>query len=143
MASILIIEDDPIIALDIGLLVERMGHEVAGRASRTAQALTIAEARTVDLVLADVRLADGDDGLDAANRIRRSTGAAVVVITGNAADRLRSAALEPIAVLSKPFDRDGLWAAIDLALAEPARGGGVAAGAHGDGAPARPQQSAW
>lgn len=121
MSSILIIEDDPLIALALEYLVEEMGHAVIGSAARTAQAESLAHGRAPDLVLADVRLAGGDDGIDTVRLLRREHDFPVIFITGQASefgigDRGGMPA-GVAAIIAKPFDPFMLRRAIDGALA--------------------------
>ena len=67
--DILIIEDEPIIALDIEALVRELGHGVTGIARTHKEALASARAQPPGLVLADIHLADGSSGLAAVNEI--------------------------------------------------------------------------
>jgi PleD family two-component response regulator len=69
VARVLIIEDEPIIALDLQQLVETAGHDVVGVASSEDEAVAIAEAERPSLVLADVNLGSGGDGASAVSRI--------------------------------------------------------------------------
>ncbi len=65
----LIIEDEPIIALDIESMVRELGHEVTGVARTHREAVAMVKARPPGLVLADIQLADGSSGLEAVNEI--------------------------------------------------------------------------
>ena len=67
--SVLIIEDEPIIALDIEAIVRDLGHDVIGIARTHKEAVALATDRAPGLVLADIQLADGSSGLEAVNSI--------------------------------------------------------------------------
>jgi CheY-like chemotaxis protein len=102
---VLIIEDEPIIALDIQELVERCGHSVVGIASTEAEAVEIAEAERPGLVLADINLGAGGDGTSAVARILRTvTTMPVIFVTAYPERLLTGEALEPAFVITKPFD---------------------------------------
>lgn len=120
MASILIIEDDPLIALALEYLVKEMGHAVIGSAARTAHAERLAHDRAPDLVLADVRLAGGDDGIDTVRLLRREHDFPVIFITGQLSEHdLEDHGEMPsdiAAIIPKPFDPFALRTAIDGAL---------------------------
>jgi CheY-like chemotaxis protein len=104
-ARVLIIEDEPIIALDIQELVERCGHSVVGIASTEAEAVEIAEAERPGLVLADINLGAGGDGTSAVARILRTvTTMPVIFVTAYPERLLTGEALEPAFVITKPFD---------------------------------------
>jgi CheY-like chemotaxis protein len=101
---VLIIEDEPIIALDIQELVERCGHHVVGVAATEAEAVAIAQRERPGLVLADVHLGAGGDGTSAVARILREVPAPVIFVTAHPERLLTGQALEPAFVITKPFD---------------------------------------
>ncbi len=116
LADILIIEDDPIIALDIAGIVRDMGFAVTGVAARRDQAIELATVRQPNLVLADVQLAEGDDGVGTVQEILRSVSVPVVFVTGHPERVLTGNGLEPAFVISKPYEPGILKTAIDQAL---------------------------
>ncbi|RAI55932.1 PhyR family response regulator anti-anti-sigma factor [Roseicella frigidaeris] len=101
---VLIIEDEPIIALDIQELVERCGHSVVGIAATEAEAVALAEAERPGLVLADINLGAGGDGANAVARILKHLTAPVIFVTAYPERLLTGEALEPAFVITKPFD---------------------------------------
>jgi CheY-like chemotaxis protein len=101
---VLIIEDEPIIALDIQELVERCGHSVVGIAATEAEAVAIAEAERPGLVLADINLGAGGDGASAVARILKHLTAPVIFVTAYPERLLTGEALEPAFVITKPFE---------------------------------------
>jgi CheY-like chemotaxis protein len=101
---VLIIEDEPIIALDIQELVERCGHSVVGIAATEAEAVAIAEAERPGLVLADINLGAGGDGASAVARILKHLTAPVIFVTAYPERLLTGEAVEPAFVITKPFD---------------------------------------
>jgi CheY-like chemotaxis protein len=103
-ARVLIIEDEPIIALDIQELVERCGHSVVGIATTEAEAVEIARAERPSLVLADINLGAGGDGVSAVARILRHLTAPVIFVTAYPERLLTGEAVEPAFVITKPFD---------------------------------------
>ena len=108
-----IIEDEALIAFDMMVMVERLGGEVIATASTEAEAIAIAATARPDVVLMDLRLAEGD-GARAAERIRENSGTAVVFVTG-AADRetqRRLARISSAPVVTKPFRTRDLCAAV-------------------------------
>lgn len=115
-ASILIIEDDPVISMGNAQIVQEMGHRVAGTARTEKEALAAFKATDPDLILADVRLADGSSGLEAVAKIMRSTNVPVVYVTGHPEDVLTGKQVEPTYVIEKPFNPEALKAAIAQAL---------------------------
>jgi CheY-like chemotaxis protein len=103
-ARVLIIEDEPIIALDIQDLVERCGHSVVGIAATESEAVQIARAERPSLVLADINLGAGGDGATAVSRILRDVTAPVIFVTAFPERLLTGDAVEPAFVITKPFD---------------------------------------
>ena len=101
---VLIIEDEPIIALDIQELVERCGHSVVGIAATETEAVEIARAERPGLVLADINLGAGGDGANAVARILRHVTAPVIFVTAYPERLLTGEAVEPAFVITKPFD---------------------------------------
>jgi CheY-like chemotaxis protein len=101
---VLIIEDEPIIAMDIEELVQRCGHRVAGVASSEAEAVEIAERTRPGLILADINLGVGGDGSAAVARIVRHHHAPVIFVTAYPERLLTGEAMEPAFVITKPFD---------------------------------------
>jgi CheY-like chemotaxis protein len=114
--SVLIIEDEPIIALDIEAMVEELGHDVIGIARTHAEALDLVRRRRPRLVLADVQLADGSSGLDAVNEILASIDLPVIFITAYPERLLTGDKPEPAFLITKPFQPEAVKAAISQAL---------------------------
>ncbi len=103
-ARVLIIEDEPIIALDIQELVERCGHSVVGIAATEQEAVEMARRDPPTLVLADINLGVGGDGATAVARILRHVSVPVIFVTAYPERLLTGEALEPAFVITKPFD---------------------------------------
>ncbi|WP_203073769.1 PhyR family response regulator anti-anti-sigma factor [Falsiroseomonas ponticola] len=104
VARVLIIEDEPIIAMDLQQLVENAGHEVVGIAASEDEAVAIAEAELPTLVLADVNLGAGGDGATAVARILATHRAPVIFVTAYPERLLTGQDLEPAFIITKPFE---------------------------------------
>jgi CheY-like chemotaxis protein/DNA-directed RNA polymerase specialized sigma24 family protein len=115
-ADVLIIEDEPIIAMDLETLVESQGHRVIGIAATHAEAIELARNERPGLVLADIQLADGSSGLNAVNEILRSVDVPVIFITAYPEQLLTGERPEPAFLVTKPFRIDALKAIIGQAL---------------------------
>ena len=102
--DVLIIEDEPIIAMDIEELVLSCGHNVVGVAATEAEAVEIAERTRPGLILADINLGIGGDGTTAVSRIMRHHYAPVIFVTAYPERLLTGEALEPAFVITKPFE---------------------------------------
>jgi CheY-like chemotaxis protein len=102
--DVLIIEDEPIIAMDIEELVQSCGHRVVGVASSEAEAVAMAERTRPGLILADINLGLGGDGTSAVARITRNRHAPVIFVTAYPERLLTGEAVEPAFVITKPFE---------------------------------------
>lgn len=103
-ADVLIIEDEPIIAMDIEELVQSCGHRVIGVAASEAEALAIARRTRPGLILADINLGSGGDGTAAVARILQTNDAPVIFVTAYPERLLTGEAVEPAFVITKPFE---------------------------------------
>ena len=115
---ILVVEDDAIIARDIQQTLQRLGYE-ASRIARTGdEACRAVEASTPDLVLMDIKLRGGSDGVEAAVRIRERWDVPVVYLTSHSdeATLQRAKATGPLGYLLKPFHERDLRTTIEVAL---------------------------
>jgi len=102
--DVLIIEDEPIIAMDIEELVQNCGHNVVGVATTEAEAVAMAEKHKPGLILADINLGIGGDGTAAVARIMRHHYAPVIFVTAYPERLLTGEDLEPAFVITKPFE---------------------------------------
>jgi CheY-like chemotaxis protein len=102
--DVLIIEDEPIIAMDIEELVQNCGHRVVGVASSEREAVDIAKRTRPGLILADINLGVGGDGTSAVARIMQSHYAPVIFVTAYPERLLTGESLEPAYVITKPFE---------------------------------------
>ena len=102
--DVLIIEDEPIIAMDIEELVQNCGHSVVGVATTEAEAVRLAELHKPGLILADINLGIGGDGTSAVARIMQHHYAPVIFVTAYPERLLTGEDLEPAYVITKPFE---------------------------------------
>lgn len=110
---VLIIEDEPIIALLFEEVLTEMGHEVCATERTEAGAIAAAARCQPELIISDMRLHTGS-GLDAVNSILRAGFIPHLFVSGNLVDRKL---LNPAAcVLQKPFDERQLVNAIARAI---------------------------
>jgi len=114
--NVLIIEDEPIIALDLEALVKDLGHDIAGVAATRDEAVALAKSSKPGLVLADVRLADGSSGIDAASDILSAFDVPVIFITAYPERLLSGERPEPAYLITKPFLAETVKATIGQAL---------------------------
>ncbi|MBB6412685.1 response regulator [Mesorhizobium sangaii] len=114
--DVLIIEDEPLIAMDIEEMVESLGHRVVGTARTHAEAVTMFGKMRPKMVLADIQLADGSSGIEAVNEILSSTSVPVIFITAFPERLLTGERPEPAFLVTKPFNPDMVKALISQAL---------------------------
>jgi len=114
--DVLIVEDEPIIAMDIEALVESLGHRVTEVARTHAEALAAVRRRRPGLILADVQLADGSSGINAVHEILDSFRVPVIFITAYPERLLTGERPEPTFLISKPFRHEMVKAVISQAL---------------------------
>ena len=115
-ADVLIIEDEPIIAMDLETIVRDLGHGVTGVAVTRDEAVAQAMARRPGLVLADIQLADDSSGIDAVKDILAQFEVPVIFITAFPERLLTGERPEPTFLITKPFQRSTVKAAIAQAL---------------------------
>jgi CheY-like chemotaxis protein len=115
-ASVLIIEDEPLIAMDLESLVRDLGHDVAAIATTRTEAVAAAKANRPTLVLADIQLADDSSGIDAVRDILTEFTVPVIFITAFPERLLTGDRPEPAFLITKPFQRSSVKAAISQAL---------------------------
>jgi CheY-like chemotaxis protein/DNA-directed RNA polymerase specialized sigma24 family protein len=114
--DILIIEDEPIIAMDLETLMESMGHRITGIARTEKEALKLAATHRPGLILADVQLADGSSGMDAANKLLSNFQVPVVFITAYPERLLTGDKPEPAFLITKPFMPEMVKAIVSQAM---------------------------
>jgi predicted glycosyltransferase/CheY-like chemotaxis protein len=117
-SKILIVEDEMIVQLHLENIVSGLGHEVTGMAANTAEALEAAAGNSPDLVLMDIHLDDGNDGVETARLLREKHDCAVVFVTAYADNETvdRTSDVIPAGYVVKPFTGIEVRAAIQVAL---------------------------
>src|SRR5690606_29364757 len=101
--SVLIIEDEPLIAMQIERLVTELGHSVVGIAATRRRAREIFADTRPGLVLADIQLADGSSGIDAVEDILKFGDVPIIFITAYPEKLLTGERPEPTYLVTKPF----------------------------------------
>lgn len=115
-ARVLVIEDEPVIALHIAEIVREAGHEVVGIATRKSEAVALAAEHRPSLVLADIQLDDGSTGIEAAQEILQSLDVPVIFVTAFPERLLTGERMEPTYLVAKPFEPQTLVVTIAQAL---------------------------
>lgn len=114
--QVLIIEDEPIIAMDLEGIVRDLGHDVIGIAVTHAEAVAQARGDTPGLVLADIQLADDSSGIEAVQDILKEIEVPVIFITAFPERLLTGERPEPAFLITKPFQHATIKTAIAQAL---------------------------
>jgi CheY-like chemotaxis protein len=117
--SVLVVDDEFLIAELLSIMLRDMGMDVCGTAASADEAVALAKAHIPTLVLMDVRLNGRLDGIEAAKAIRRATGALVIFVTGSG-ESAAVARIErdyPATVLHKPVLFNQLKRAVLHAIA--------------------------
>ncbi len=114
--DVLIIEDQPLIAMQLEGLVSELGHRVVGTASTRSQAREMFARDGAGLVLADIQLADGSSGIDAVEDILSTADVPVIFITAYPELLLTGERPEPTYLITKPFQESSVRAAISQAM---------------------------
>jgi CheY-like chemotaxis protein len=115
--QVMIIEDEPIIAVDLQSIVTEMGHSVTGIARTRSEATALAQKTPPDLILADIQLADKSSGIDAVRDILDALGKRPVIFITAFPERLLTGERhEPAFLIAKPFDEDQVRSAVSQAM---------------------------
>ncbi|AFL48989.1 DNA-directed RNA polymerase specialized sigma24 family protein [Sinorhizobium fredii] len=114
--DIMIIEDEPLIAMDIEDMVTSLGHRVTGIARTHREAIDIYRQTSPKMILADIQLADGSSGIDAVNDILTQAAVPVIFITAFPERLLTGNKPEPAFLVTKPFNPEMVKALISQAL---------------------------
>ncbi|MBB4051982.1 DNA-directed RNA polymerase specialized sigma24 family protein [Devosia subaequoris] len=114
--EIMIIEDEPLIAMDIEQMVQSLGHKVVSIARTHKEAVSLFAQTQPRMILADIQLADGSSGIDAVNDILNTHSVPVIFITAFPERLLTGERPEPTFLVTKPFNPDMVKALISQAL---------------------------
>jgi DNA-directed RNA polymerase specialized sigma24 family protein len=114
--DVLIIEDDPYIAMELEALVEGLGHRVLGVARTHNEAVALSHKKEPGLILADIQLADNSSGLAAVNELLGSFEVPVIFITAFPERFLTGERPEPAFLIAKPFQPSTVSAIASQAL---------------------------
>jgi DNA-binding response OmpR family regulator len=117
---ILIVEDDLLIASQMEAALTDAGFQIAGTASTGKEALQLAHTQSPMLVVMDIRLAGGRDGIDTALELFRSHGIRCIFASAHADQEAqrRAAPAAPLGWLQKPYTMASLTAKVRAAVSE-------------------------
>ena len=116
--KILIVEDELIIAEDMSSKLEQLGYDVIGIAINFDEAIELIEEESPDLILLDIMIEGDRDGIELGDTISTSYSIPFIFITSHADKRTVTHAkkVKPSGYLVKPFEKDDLFTAIEIAL---------------------------
>ena len=114
--TILVVEDEPLIAMQLEELVVELGHTVAATATTRKEAVEAFEKTSPSLLLVDIQLADASSGIDAVEEILAKALVPVIFITAYPERLLTGERPEPTYLVTKPFQEDTVRATISQAL---------------------------
>ncbi|AWK87068.1 PhyR family response regulator anti-anti-sigma factor [Azospirillum thermophilum] len=116
---VLVVEDNPLLAMEIGELVTDMGHVVCGTAGSEREAMELLEAERPTLALLDVRLGDGGSGVEIARHLRQKRALRTIFVTAFDGDLEELDARHLGQIVRKPFTNEAIRAAISRAVFMP------------------------
>ena len=118
MARILIADDDLITRMELSEMLDSAGHDLVGEAETGQQAMQMARNFQPDLIVMDIVMPGGMDGITAAERIKKESDTAIVFISGYGDPEYieRAKKLEPFGYVMKPFEEREVNAFIEIAL---------------------------
>jgi light-regulated signal transduction histidine kinase (bacteriophytochrome) len=121
--KILVVEDETVIAMELGLQLKKMGYDVVGRAGSGVGAIEKATELRPDLILMDIVMPGEMDGIDASKRIISKQNIPIIFLTAYADEKYITRAREvgPFGYLVKPYEDRELRAAIEVALYKKSR----------------------
>jgi DNA-binding LytR/AlgR family response regulator len=113
-----IVEDELLIAEKIKRILENMGYETCEPSGNYEEALNMIKMEKPDLLLLDINLNDKKDGIDLAVKINELYQIPFIFLTANSDSKTieRAKKVKPHAFLVKPFNKDELFASIEIAF---------------------------
>ena len=120
MKKVLIVEDDMIIAMVLERMIVKLDYTVLDKVITGEEAISCAKQHDPDLILMDIQLKDGTDGITAMEVIRESSNVPVIYITGNSDQYYmnRAKATDFVDYLVKPIQMSDLEESISRAFGE-------------------------
>jgi DNA-binding LytR/AlgR family response regulator len=113
-----VVEDEMIIAASIVSTLKKLNYAVASSASNYQEAIEMIEKEQPQLLLLDINLGGRKDGIDVAEYVRAHHQLPIIFLTANSdtATVQRAKTVKPNAYLLKPFTKDDLYSAIEIAF---------------------------
>jgi DNA-binding response OmpR family regulator len=117
MYKVMIIEDEPLTALDLTKILERKSFEVTGHAGNFEDAYMLFNTHKPDIVLSDIKLENNESGIEVVKKLKKINDFCVIYLTSYGDDEMVEKALQtnPVAYITKPFKESDLNASLKLA----------------------------
>lgn len=113
-----VVEDELVIARTLLSTLEELGYDYCGPAINYTEAMEMVDTEKPDLILLDIQLAGKKDGFDVAEKLNESNKIPFIFLTANSdvetIDRAKK--VNPHAYIVKPFTKEELYAAIEIAF---------------------------
>lgn len=108
--NVLIVEDEPLLALDLEDMLQGLGHQVIGVAGSAVEAEALLASQAPDLVLIDINIRGDRNGIAVAHAVRAAGDARIAFATAHADQHNLAlmAELDPVGVMTKPYDHQRL-----------------------------------
>lgn len=118
VCSILIVEDENIVAMDLARTLKKTGYEVVGTASSGTRAIQLAAEKSPDIILMDIHIKGNIDGIEVAEKISTAYQIPIIFLTAYSEDQTvtRASKVKPYGYLLKPFSDRELHVSIQIAL---------------------------
>ncbi|MFW6343957.1 MAG: PAS domain S-box protein [Sediminispirochaetaceae bacterium] len=117
-ATILVVEDEQIVAFDIMDTLKKLGYSVLGPVDTGAEALEMVEKQSPDLVLLDVKIKGGMDGIETAEELRERYRVPFIFLSTFSDDATLSRAkkTQPSGFITKSSHKNDLHTTLEMAL---------------------------
>jgi CheY-like chemotaxis protein len=118
MANIMIVDDEVVVLTQLEECLEVMGHKIVGEATSGEEAVTLAQNSNPDLILMDIKMPGKFDGIEAAEKIKAEKEIPLIFLTAYSENEFieRAKKVGPFGYLIKPFQREEIKAAVEIAL---------------------------
>jgi len=116
MLKVMIIEDEPLIALSLTKILEKKGFEATGHAANFDEAYTLFHAKKPHIVLSDIKLENDESGIEVVRQLKEISDFCVIYLTSYGDDEIVERALNtaPSGYITKPFKEVDLHAVLKL-----------------------------
>jgi len=118
VSKLLIVEDEAITGLQLEETLESMGFEVVGRAMSGKEAVSLAKKHKPDLILMDIVMPGGMNGIQATKKIQAKSDIPVIFITAHEDEKWleQAKSLQTLGYILKPFNDYQVKATVEIAL---------------------------